>query len=207
MTETENVTAQTGEAPLPEAGSPVPEGASPVPAEPVPAEDEGTWRETPAWEEPGPAPLPVYTAEEGAASIVSERRRLVDENARRAAEEQIRRISKWDPGIGSVSDLMAQPNYPEIRERVYGHGDTLDEAYEWVNREQIARARAARAARQAQDSVASKAHLTAQAAAAGASREVSVPPDVARMYRAANPGMGKKEMQEKYRRFLSYQRD
>ena len=131
----------------------------------------------------------------------------MDENARRAAEEQIRRISKWDPGIGSVSDLMAQPNYPEIRERVYGHGDTLDEAYEWVNREQIARARAARAARQAQDSVASKAHLTAQAASAGASREVSVPPVVARMYRAAKPGMDKKEMQEKYRRFLSYQRD
>lgn len=134
-----------------------------------------------------------------------EKARIEADRNRAAAKlgEEIKLISKLDPTVKSVEDITKSENYPEIYERVK-RGYSLYDAYLSVNHARLGERSAATARQKALNDMSSKEHLTASSQRGKGM--VSVPKDVADVYREFNPKATDAEIIKHYNRYINGKR-
>lgn len=129
-----------------------------------------------------------------------EQQRIADQEAARVkVNEQITQIGQMDPSIGSVTDLMNKPWYPEF----YGYvkrGFTLTEAYRQVNHQAMVSAAAEAARQQAINNSRGKDHLGTIGGARGAGA-INVPPEEMALFRKFMPNATEAEIQAYYNNY------
>ena len=125
--------------------------------------------------------------------------RLRGERAKIDIDKCIREISELDPTIKSLADLAAQPNYPDIYERVQ-RGATLTDAFKLANFDRLTSKAAAASRQHAINAAAGKAHMT-QTTSRGTGA-VSVPADVMAEYRSLMPDATDAEIQKHYNAYM-----
>lgn len=113
--------------------------------------------------------------------------------------EEIAEISKLDPNIRSVSDLMAMPNYRDFYALVK-KGNNFIDSYKLANFQSLINQRQNAAQQQALNSARSKTHLTGTTARGQGA--VPVPEDEISLYRELNPGMSDAEIQRHYNSYI-----
>lgn len=118
-----------------------------------------------------------------------------------AAEQQridadLAEITKLNPTIQSVADLLAMPKAEEFKHHVARGNDFLS-AYKLTYFEELSTQKAERARQQALTLSRGKDHLHS-AGSTGGSGAVSVPSDVMAMYRAFNPNATEAQIQAHY---------
>lgn len=116
--------------------------------------------------------------------------------ARARIEAEIAEISKLDPSIQSVADLLNMPNAKEFRELV-NRGYSFKDAHYVLNRDKIEQARTDAVRQQAMNNVQSKDHLKAVGSSRG-SGAVAVPESDMKWFRAFNPHASDAEIQAYY---------
>ena len=128
--------------------------------------------------------------------------RIAQQEAETAAAKsrinaQLAEISKLDPSIKSVDDLVRTDNYAEIKNKVQ-IGYSLADAYKLVNFDRLS-ARSGEAGKQAAiNSISSKSHLTTTPVGTAGSIAVVVPEDIKTAYRQINPGITDEEIAKHY---------
>lgn len=111
-------------------------------------------------------------------------------------DAEIAQISKEDPSIQSVADLLKMPTAAQFREYV-NKGYSFRDAYYLANRERIAQQQAEAAKQQAMRNASSKDHLKGSGNVRGSGAD-SVPPAQMAMFRRMNPGASDAEIQRFY---------
>lgn len=123
--------------------------------------------------------------------------RAAKEAADRAQiEKELEEIRRYDPSIKSVADLRTMPNHEAFEERV-SRGMSFIEAYRLANWDSLQQKQQEAARQQAQSNARSKDHLGSLPASRGKGA-VSVPRDVAAMYRVFNPQATDEEIARHY---------
>lgn len=128
--------------------------------------------------------------------------REAEEQARQDAREQARiegeiaQISKLDPSIKEVRDLLTMPNAKEFYALVQ-RGYSFADAFYVVNRERLENARAEAARQQAASNARGKSHLRGVSSGRGAGA-VSVPREELALFRSLNPGASDDAIQKFY---------
>lgn len=117
--------------------------------------------------------------------------RLQQQEGQQALESEVSAISKLDPSIKTVGDLMNQPNADVFHSYVQ-KGYSLSDAFRLANFDRLAGKKAAAARQATINSVAGKEHLTTTKGAAGS--DVTVTADEMEMFRALNPDASDKEI-------------
>lgn len=110
--------------------------------------------------------------------------------------EQIKEISKLDPEIKTLEDIMKLPNRDKIDELVINNGYSLVDAYKVVNFDKLIENKATVVKQQTINSVKGKSHLTPAAGTGG--DDVQVPRDVYQMYKDLNPNVTDEEIRKHY---------
>ena len=129
---------------------------------------------------------------EAAAKVASE------QAARQKVEEQLSEIRKMDPSVKTLADLAKTENYQKVYEMV-AKGYDLADAYKLANFDRVQRSTADSSRQAAMNAAAGKAHMSSTASrGVGA---VSVPSDVADMYRVFDPDISDAEIQKHYARY------
>jgi len=127
-----------------------------------------------------------------AKAIIAEDQR---KNAERQIQEDIVTISKIDPSITSIADLLAHPSYANIAKKVE-NGMNLVDAYKLENFEALTNKRSDAAVAHAMNNISNKSHMTTMNGRA--STDVAVPSDVYAMYKTFNPNMTDEEIRKHY---------
>jgi len=130
----------------------------------------------------------------------AEDNRAAQEAARMKIDEEIRKIGEMDASVKSVRDLVSREDFPEINAYVQ-KGVNLVDAYKLVNFDKLTKSAQAAAQQQAVTHARSKAHLTGTTSRG--SGAVTVPKDIAAMYKEMNPGMSDSEIQKHYNKYLN----
>lgn len=112
---------------------------------------------------------------------------------------ELAEISKLDPSIRSVADLLAMDNSQEFYAHVKG-GKSFLEAFKLTNFERLTQQKAQAAAQQAMNNARGKDHLTAVGNSRGAGAE-SVPAAEMAMYRKLLPNATEAEIQAHYNKY------
>lgn len=125
-------------------------------------------------------------------------REAAEASARQKVEEQLAQIRAMDPSVKSLADLAKTENYPKVYEMVK-KGYDLADAYKLANFDRVQRSTADSSRQAAMNAAAGKAHMSSTASrGVGA---VSVPSDVADMYRVFDPDISDAEIQKHYARY------
>ncbi len=126
-------------------------------------------------------------------------RQLQEQQAKAALNDEIAKISKQDPSIQTVEDLMETENYDQIYGMVK-NGYKLSDAYKLVNFDKLTQKAAAASRQQVRNQALGKSHMTqTQARGAGA---VEVPRDVKQLYLELNPNATDAEIRANYARYI-----
>ncbi len=136
----------------------------------------------------------VIKAKEAAEGFESAKRQSQDTAAKVHLDSQIGEIMKFDPDIKGIEDIMALPNYEDLKGYVR-KGLTLVEAYKLTNMEKLTNKTAKAAAQSAYNKSASKEHLTSSASRGQG--ENPVPKGVMDMYKKITK-LSDKEIREHY---------
>lgn len=115
-----------------------------------------------------------------------------------ALDTQIAELSKLDPSIQTVDDLLKQENYKDVYEYVR-RGLSIPEAYKLANFDKLSGERASSAARAAALNSKSKEHL--QPTAQRGEGAATVPADVMETYRFLNPNATVAEITAHYNKY------
>lgn len=113
-------------------------------------------------------------------------------------DEQIKAVTKLDPNIKTVQDLVAHPKYAEIYDKVQ-RGYSIPDAFFIVNREELTSKSAAAAKQAALNKAKSKEHL--ESTSQRGQGAVTVPADVMAQYRLFNPKATEAEIQAHYNKY------
>lgn len=125
-------------------------------------------------------------------------REAAEASARQKVEEQLAQIRAMDPSVKSLADLAKTENYPKVYEMVK-KGYDLADAYKLANFDRVQRSTADSSRQAAMNAAAGKAHMSSTSSrGVGA---VSVPSDVADMYRVFDPDISDAEIQKHYARY------
>lgn len=108
-------------------------------------------------------------------------------------------IRKYDPSIQGVADLMKLERADAIRDQIYNHGHSFEEAYKFVYADMIAAKGAAEQARHRADRVRGKDHMTPHKPTGDG--DAAVPADVMRRYRQLMPKVSDEEIRKHYNNF------
>lgn len=143
-----------------------------------------------------------------AAREVAERARMAENESKRESakahlDEQVREISKLDPEIKTVDDIIKHNSYKEVLKKVKSGYSVLD-AYRVVNFERLTKNASAAARQQVMNAHSGKEHLM-QTAQRGTGIEM-VPSDVRQMYRDINPEMSDAEIAKEYAKYANQTR-
>ena len=114
-------------------------------------------------------------------------------------DAQVAEISKLDPAIQSVNDLISMPNAKEFYDLVKG-GKNFVEAFKLANFERLTQKKAEAAQQQALSNTRGKDHLQGTVNTRG-SGMASVPPAEMAMYRKLLPGVSEAEVTAHYNKY------
>ena len=129
------------------------------------------------------------------AKQVIERSKLTEAENRIA--QDVAEVSKYDPNIKNVQDLLELPNFPEILDRV-NRGASLVDAYKMVNFDNFMQHTNDAARQQAINQMRGKSHLQSQTnSVATGNEEVDVPAEI--MNRWKSEGKTEKQISELYK--------
>lgn len=118
--------------------------------------------------------------------------------AKQKVDEQLTEIAKMDPSVKTLQDLAKTENYRKVYDLVK-RGYDLEDAYKLANFDALRKTSAEASRQAAMNAAAGKAHMSATASrGVGA---VSVPSDVADMYRVFDPEISDAEIQKHYARY------
>jgi len=117
------------------------------------------------------------------------------ENAERQLQEDVVAISKIDPSITSVADLLSHPSYQGVYEKVQ-KGMSLYDAYRLENFETLTNRTSAAAVSHAVNNIENKGHLGT--ISGSTSKDVAVPDDVYELYKEINPNMSDEDIRIHY---------
>jgi hypothetical protein len=126
-------------------------------------------------------------------------RRQAAEAAREKMAGEVAEITKINPAIKELNDILAMPTGPKFLE-LAKRGVPLPEAYRYANMDTLAAQSAAAAKQAAMNAVGSKAHL--EVTKTSGSGAVPVPADVMAQYRLLMPGKTDEEIQKHYQRYV-----
>ena len=115
-------------------------------------------------------------------------------------DSELAEISKLDPTIKGVADLLNMPTAAQFKGYV-DKGYSFLDAYKLANMDTVVNARAQAAADEAARKAQSKSHLTATGNVQGAG-DVSVPSGQMRLFRALNPGKSDAEIRSYYNKHI-----
>ncbi len=118
--------------------------------------------------------------------------------ARQKVEEQLLEIAKFDPSVKTLADLVKTENYQKVYDLVK-KGYELSDAYKLANFDRVQKSTADASRQAALNAAAGKGHLSGTSARG--SGGVTVPAEVAEMYREMNPGATDAEIQKHYNRY------
>ena len=134
------------------------------------------------------------TMVEAKAIIAEEQRR----NAEKQLQEDIETISKIDPSITSIADLLAHPSYAGIADKVQ-KGMNIVDAYKLENFEALTSKRSDAAVAHAMNNINNKGHMTTVNGTA--SSDVAIPTEIYAMYKAFNPNMTDEQIRKHYNNY------
>lgn len=115
----------------------------------------------------------------------------------RALEAQVAEITKLDPSVKSMQDIMAMPTFADFDAKVR-QGYSIADAYKLANFDTLGQKRSAAAKQAALNAVNGKSHLTATTGGAG--EDVIVPPETMDFYRQAFPGWTEAQIMADYKK-------
>lgn len=113
---------------------------------------------------------------------------------------EIAEISKLNPNVKTVGDLLSMPKYQEFKSYVDKGYSYLD-SYRLSHMDEIANARAEQARQTALNNARGKDHLVASGKSQGTGA-ASVPPEIMRQYRLFNPKATDAQIQAHYNKTL-----
>lgn len=113
--------------------------------------------------------------------------------------EELRQIHKLDPTVKEIGDILQMETGAEFTRYVKEKGLSFLEAFKLANADQIAQRRAERQAQRALHAVTSKSHLVPTRG--NAEDSMTVPHDVAEMYRAMDPSLSAQDIQREYNKW------
>lgn len=117
--------------------------------------------------------------------------------ARTRAEEQLREISKLDPGVKTLEDITKMDTYPAFYEHVKA-GVSLLDAFKLANFDRLQAASAAAGQQQARNAAAGKGHLgRTQQRGQGTT---PIPEETMELYRQLNPDVSEEEIRAHWQR-------
>lgn len=145
----------------------------------------------------------VAEARRMASEAEAAKRSAKDAKAKANIDEQVAIISKLNPDIKSVDDLIRDESYETILPLVK-KGYAVSDAYRIANFDKLTSAAAASARQQERNSQISKEHLT-QSDSRGSGIE-SVPADIRAQYREFNPDMTDAEIAKEYAKYIKQTR-
>ena len=137
--------------------------------------------------------------------VVMQAKQVIERSKLTEAEAMIQRdvaeVSKYDPNIKGVQDLLELPNFPEILDRV-NRGASLVDAYKMVNFDNFMQHTNDAARQQAINQMRGKSHLQSQGSGvATGSDDVDVPAEI--MSRWKSEGKTEKQIRELYKSVAS----
>lgn len=137
--------------------------------------------------------------------VVMQAKQVIERSKMTEAEAMIQRdvaeVSKYDPNIKTVQDLLELPNFPEILDRV-NRGASLVDAYKMVNFDNFMQHTNDAARQQAINQMRGKSHLQSQGSGvATGSDDVDVPAEI--MSRWKSEGKTEKQIRELYKSVAS----
>lgn len=137
--------------------------------------------------------------------VVMQAKQVIERSKMTEAEAMIQRdvaeVSKYDPNIKTVQDLLDLPNFPEILDRV-NRGASLVDAYKMVNFDNFMQHTNDAARQQAINQMRGKSHLQSQGSGvATGSDDVDVPAEI--MSRWKSEGKTEKQIRELYKSVAS----
>ena len=115
-------------------------------------------------------------------------------------QEELSQIHKMDPSVSTLNDILKMDTAGDFRRYVQEKGLSYLEAFKLANADKIAQRRAEREKARIVTAVASKSHLSPTGGTVDTM--LTVPPEVAEMYRAMDPGMSSQEMQKEYNKWF-----
>lgn len=115
--------------------------------------------------------------------------------AERQLQADVAEISKLDPTIKDVNDLLAHPSYDRVYEKVQNGMSILD-AYKLENFEALTNRTSAAAVSHAVNNIENKSHMGT--ISGNASKDVAIPTEVLEMYKAFNPNMTEEQIRNDY---------
>lgn len=139
---------------------------------------------------------PALKAAETAAKVYQQQvKKARTDAARSHFDREIGEISRIDPAVKSHKDLRAMDTYPQLVE-LFKRGNTLVDAFRLANMDSLTQAAVAAATRSAANKAANKSHLSPTRSRGSGS--LTVPADVAKLYRLFNPEATNEEISRHY---------
>ncbi len=120
--------------------------------------------------------------------------------AQAQVEKEIAEIHKLDASVGSLEDLLAKPYGKELMQLVE-EGESLTEAHYQLNRDRLEQAKNDALVQKAMNDARGKAHMRGTGGQIGGGG-VTVPAEVARLYRQMMPGISEAEIQKAYNQYI-----
>ena len=114
--------------------------------------------------------------------------------------EQLKEITRLDPDVKTVDDLLKSEKYNEVKDLVK-QGYSLANAYKVVNLDRIISRSADTSKQTALNAINSKSHLIATSVDASGGNSVVIPDETMKMYKQFNPGWTDKQIAEHYARY------
>lgn len=147
----------------------------------------------------------VVNARQLTAEAQLEKTRALDSTADTKLKTELEGIQKYNPAIKGKDELLALPNYEDIKRLVKG-GLTISEAYYSVNREEIMEKERKKAAQAAISSINGRAHLQPDGAGRG-NGGTTVPSGVDKGYdKLYGNKLTGAERQKKYEKTLKFKK-
>lgn len=136
--------------------------------------------------------------------LARQQRQEQEQEFQQQVESELEQIRKLDPSVHNLSDILRMNTGPAFSRYVQEKGLSYLEAFELANAQQISQRRAEREKQRAVNAVASKRHLAPTGG--NADNSLSVPKDVAALYRALDPTMSPQQIQREHNRWYGNHR-
>lgn len=118
---------------------------------------------------------------------------------RHQVDEELRQIHRMAPEVKGLEDILQMDTAEAFTRYVREKGLSYLEAFKLANADRLSQRRAEQEKQRTLQAVASKRHLTPTGGAAADT--VSVPREVADLFRAMSPGMSEQDIQREYRKW------
>lgn len=148
----------------------------------------------------------VKAARDAAAAFEEQRMQLIRAQQNEELRAEMAEIAKIDPNIKTGTDLMNHPMYSEVKRLVQENGHSIAEAFRIATEPSRAKEQNDRVRQSAAQAAAGKSHLSSTQAAGGTAPQVTVPPNIMKGYRIANPNITPEQARKQYERYLALRR-